>query len=166
MWNAAGTAKTPPPQVGTASGTTPTARVVGFALSSLAVWHVRSLGLLRESYAVLFVNSYNNTNVFGVKSQGEVYILEYKGDIYHLPCGNLCASSCLPEGSPPSYESVDCFVDRKSARVLKETAPACASQDAMSPDVSNFIVHRKLHISDIFASGRCLVTRPCSWWWG
>lgn len=72
-------------------------------------------------------------------------MVEYNGNIFHLPCGNLCASSCLPEDAPPSYKSDGCFVDSKSARVLLERAPACASQDAMSPDVSIFAVRFAWH---------------------
>lgn len=69
-------------------------------------------------------------------SQGEVYVVEYKGDIYHLPCGDLCASTCLGEGAPPQYDAVGCFHDDKGARVLSHQAAACPEgQEAMSPDV-------------------------------
>lgn len=70
-------------------------------------------------------------------SQGEVYVVEYKGDIYHLPCGDLCASTCLGEGAPPTYEREGCYADDTGARILSHQSDTCPEgQEAMSPDVS------------------------------
>lgn len=64
-------------------------------------------------------------------------MVEYNGDIWHLPCGDLCDSTCLGEGVPPSYESKGCVKDSSGTRVFSHQAAACpAGQDAMSPDVS------------------------------
>ena len=63
--------------------------------------------------------------------------MEYKGDIYHLPCGDLCASTCLGDGAPPEYEAEGCFEDDQGARILSHKAETCPEgQEAMSPDVS------------------------------
>ena len=68
-----------------------------------------------------------------------MYVLAYDGDIYHLPCGDLCASTCLGDGAPPVYEAEGCFEDYTNNRVLTHQSEACPEgQEAMSPDVRAF----------------------------
>lgn len=58
-------------------------------------------------------------------------MIGYQGNIYDLPCGDLCeseeeAASCMPQSaSTPTFEEVGCFYDDSPRSMTLAVAPAC-----------------------------------------
>eukprot|EP00903_Cladosiphon_okamuranus_P010019 g9501.t1 len=73
---------------------------------------------------------------FSEDINGELYLITGNNQIYYLPCGDLCSSTCLEQNEQqPSIESLGCFADDAGNRALQlYTAEACgAGQTYMSP---------------------------------
>ena len=69
--------------------------------------------------------------------QGELYLIEYQGNIFDLPCGSLCSGDdpmahCLPQSDNiPTYEPVGCFIDAEErAMALALDVPDCQTMSA------------------------------------
>eukprot|EP00752_Nemacystus_decipiens_P013406 g11871.t1 len=85
-------------------------------------------GTIISETADLFVSFSEDIN-------GELYLVTLD-QIYHLPCGDLCASTCLEQSEQqPSIESLGCFADEEGNRALQlYTAETCDSGETyMSP---------------------------------
>lgn len=68
----------------------------------------------------------------------------YKGNIYDLPCGEICeseeeAASCMPQSeAPPTFEEVGCFYDGSPKSLTLAVAPVC--DGTMSIEVCDRVV--------------------------
>lgn len=75
---------------------------------------------------------------FAEDNDGEIYMIDKNWKIYRMPCGDLCATTCLDQGeSLPTYKSLGCYADYlNSKRVLSHTATSCGEgENAMSPAI-------------------------------
>eukprot|EP00903_Cladosiphon_okamuranus_P010393 g9831.t1 len=74
---------------------------------------------------------------FAQDINGELMIIDGSYNIYHMPCGDLCATTCLDQSETlPVFESEGCFVDDKNARALPVQAPKCETgETAMSAEI-------------------------------
>eukprot|EP00903_Cladosiphon_okamuranus_P016929 g15605.t1 len=86
---------------------------------------------------------------FAEDHDGELDMIGYQGNIYDLPCGDLCgseqaAASCMPQAaSIPAYEEVGCFYDGSPKSLTLATAPYC--DGTMSAEVLLRRRGRRLH---------------------
>eukprot|EP00752_Nemacystus_decipiens_P008421 g7527.t1 len=70
---------------------------------------------------------------FAEDQEGELYMIGYQGNIYELPCGDLCGSAgaggvdaCMPQSHDvPTYEEIGCFNDGNPKAMGLATSPAC-----------------------------------------
>ncbi|CAN0083513.1 unnamed protein product [Ectocarpus sp. 6 AP-2014] len=72
---------------------------------------------------------------FAEGNDGELYMVGYQGNIYDLPCGDLCesveeqeeaSSACLPQSdTTPTFEEIGCFLDGQPKTMTLSTAPGC-----------------------------------------
>ncbi|CAM9766583.1 unnamed protein product [Scytosiphon promiscuus] len=70
--------------------------------------------------------------------QGELMFVTRMGSIYHLPCGDLCSSTCLAQADKqPTIEAVGCYEDDEDNRVLtlKQAGSCSGEEDYMSPEI-------------------------------
>ncbi|CAM9211348.1 unnamed protein product, partial [Sphacelaria rigidula] len=74
---------------------------------------------------------------FAEDNAGELYAITNDAQIYPLPCGDLCASSCVEQADEtPSFESLGCFTDSTPRALTLSEAPDCGSGErAMSPSI-------------------------------
>ncbi|CBJ28225.1 glucose sorbosone dehydrogenase [Ectocarpus siliculosus] len=74
---------------------------------------------------------------FAEDVNGEIVLLDYNHDIYHMPCGDLCVTTCLDQAEDqPAYESLGCFADDVNDRALPTEADNCGvGETAMSPAI-------------------------------
>ncbi|CAN0318172.1 unnamed protein product, partial [Ectocarpus sp. 12 AP-2014] len=75
---------------------------------------------------------------FAEDVNGEIMMLDYQHRMYHMPCGDLCATTCLEQAEDqPTYESLGCYADVVNDRALPIQGPNCGEgETAMSPAVS------------------------------
>ncbi|CAM9715370.1 unnamed protein product, partial [Ectocarpus fasciculatus] len=74
---------------------------------------------------------------FAEDVNGEIMLLDFQHDIYHMPCGDLCATTCLEQAEDqPTYESLGCVADEIDDRALPTQASTCGDgENAMSPAI-------------------------------
>eukprot|EP00903_Cladosiphon_okamuranus_P008203 g7898.t1 len=74
---------------------------------------------------------------FAQGTNGEMMVIDQAYDIYHLPCGDLCDSTCLDKSENlPTFQSEGCFVEVASDQALPIQAPGCPNgQDAMTAEI-------------------------------
>lgn len=65
-------------------------------------------------------------------------MIGYQGNIYELPCGNLCSTTadgeCMDQAhTVPTYEELGCFADDSTARAL--SLAESKSCDTMNAEV-------------------------------
>eukprot|EP00904_Undaria_pinnatifida_P003870 jgi/Undpi1/13484/HiC_scaffold_8.g03143.m1 len=82
---------------------------------------------------------------FAEDINGEIMMITKTHSLYHMPCGDLCASTstgsppttCLGQSeSQPSYQDIGCFVDATKDRVLSLAEGVCDSGSrTMSPEI-------------------------------
>eukprot|EP00904_Undaria_pinnatifida_P007443 jgi/Undpi1/3829/HiC_scaffold_16.g07198.m1 len=75
---------------------------------------------------------------FAEDNDGEQYVITSDRVPHQLPCGDLCATTCLAQAeTQPVYESLGCFADFSNDRALTVgSSAACDSgQDLMSPAI-------------------------------
>lgn len=75
--------------------------------------------------------------------QGEVLVVDRLNNIYHMPCGDLCAEATSSPGATSSgigaaYSYVGCFADDSSNRVL--TGSAVFGHPSMTAEVGALLV--------------------------
>ena len=71
---------------------------------------------------------------FAQDNDGELYVIDTRWDIYRLPCGDLCAGSCLDQApNPYTYTAIGCY-DEDTLSL--DQAPECSDgEGAMSPQI-------------------------------
>ncbi|CAM9548065.1 unnamed protein product [Ectocarpus sp. 6 AP-2014] len=76
---------------------------------------------------------------FAEDNNGELMVIDQDYNIYQLPCGDMCASTCLDQSDQqPTYESLGCFVDVLGDRALEndDAIRAClVDERVMSPAI-------------------------------
>ncbi|CAM9165509.1 unnamed protein product [Scytosiphon promiscuus] len=74
---------------------------------------------------------------FAEDNTGELMFIDQSYNIYHMPCGDLCATTCLEQvEAQPTYTSLGCFADDVDDRGLANMAPECGDgETAMSPAI-------------------------------
>ncbi|CAM9268154.1 unnamed protein product, partial [Hapterophycus canaliculatus] len=74
---------------------------------------------------------------FAEDVNGELMVIDQRYGIYHMPCGDLCATTCLEQVEhQPTFTSQGCFADIVNNRGLAIMAPDCGTgETAMSPAV-------------------------------
>ncbi|CBJ28221.1 conserved unknown protein [Ectocarpus siliculosus] len=74
---------------------------------------------------------------FAEDVNGEIMLLDYQHNMYHMPCGDLCATTCLDQAEDqPTYESLGCYADDVNDRALPIQGPNCGEgETAMSPAI-------------------------------
>ncbi|CAN0441744.1 unnamed protein product [Pylaiella littoralis] len=75
---------------------------------------------------------------FSETTDGELMMITKDYNIYHLPCGDLCVSSCLDQDEvSPTFKSLGCFTDVIEDRALEiDLSVACDEDErSMSPAI-------------------------------
>ncbi|CAM9310804.1 unnamed protein product [Pylaiella littoralis] len=74
---------------------------------------------------------------FAEDANGEIMLISRNGRAYHMPCGDLCASTCLEQADvQPSVASEGCYGDSKDDRVLPNAGDVCGNGERlMSPEL-------------------------------
>ncbi|CAM9759383.1 unnamed protein product [Scytosiphon promiscuus] len=64
---------------------------------------------------------------FAEDNDGELMVISSDYNIYHLPCGDLCGTTCLEQlAVEPTYESLGCYADVGDDRALEiDASDAC-----------------------------------------
>ncbi|CAM9453682.1 unnamed protein product [Scytosiphon promiscuus] len=73
---------------------------------------------------------------FAEDIDGELYLIDRVREIFYLPCGDMCSTTCLVQNEEqPSIESQGCYSDSATDRALTlDTATTCSSGETyMSP---------------------------------
>ncbi|CAM9509059.1 unnamed protein product [Ectocarpus sp. 4 AP-2014] len=89
-----------------------------------------SLGTIISDASVQIISFAEDVN-------GEIMLLDLQHNIYYMPCGDLCLTTCLDQAEDqPTYESLGCFADDVGDRALPNQADNCGEgETAMSPAI-------------------------------
>ncbi|CAM9199998.1 unnamed protein product [Ectocarpus sp. 12 AP-2014] len=89
-----------------------------------------SLGTIISDASVQIISFAEDIN-------GEIMLLDLQHNIYYMPCGDLCATTCLDQTEDqPTYESLGCFADDVGDRALPIQSDICGEgETAMSPSI-------------------------------
>ncbi|CAN0382047.1 unnamed protein product [Pylaiella littoralis] len=74
---------------------------------------------------------------FAEDNNGELMLITQNHEIYYMPCGDLCASTCLEQAAvQPTVTSQGCFVDSVNNRALTNAGDVCGDgENLMSPAI-------------------------------
>ncbi|CAM9680684.1 unnamed protein product [Pylaiella littoralis] len=74
---------------------------------------------------------------FAEDNNGELMLITQNHEVYHMPCGDLCASTCLEQAAvQPTVTSQGCFVDSVNNRALTNAGDVCGDgEKLMSPAI-------------------------------
>ncbi|CAM9894089.1 unnamed protein product [Pylaiella littoralis] len=74
---------------------------------------------------------------FAEDNNGELMLITQNHEVYHMPCGDLCATTCLEQAEEqPTVSSQGCYGDSPSNRALPNAGDVCGEgEKLMSPAI-------------------------------